>query len=127
MKKINVKKEQCIGCGACVAIDPDHFDFDDEGRSTTKTNENMDSTNLTNAIESCPTSAIEIIEVEGTCEENNSCAENETCECSCENCDCDCEEACDCGCEDCNCENDETCDCECSCHCCNHTEENEEK
>ena len=37
MKKINVKKEQCIGCGACVAIDPDHFDFDDEGRSTSVT------------------------------------------------------------------------------------------
>ena len=33
MKKINVKNDACIGCGACVAIDSEHFAFNDEGLS----------------------------------------------------------------------------------------------
>lgn len=123
MKKIDVIKEQCIGCGACVAIDAEHFDFDDEGRSNVISNENLDSANLTNAIESCPTSAIQIVEGE----------ETDTCECNCgcEDCTCGTDVECTCGCEDCTCgcENecdcDEDCDCECDCNCCGcHEEEN---
>ena len=26
-----IVNDSCIGCGACVAIDPDHFEFDDNG------------------------------------------------------------------------------------------------
>ena len=33
MKKIIVNDETCIGCGACIAIDSEHFDFDSDGRS----------------------------------------------------------------------------------------------
>lgn len=97
MKKIDVIKEQCIGCGACVAIDAEHFEFDDEGRSQVISNENLESTNLTNAIESCPTSAIELVEVEGN---------DDTCTCECEECNCECND---------DCEDDCACDCGCGC------------
>lgn len=129
MKKINVIKEQCIGCGACVAIDSEHFDFDDEGRSNVISNENIESANLTNAIESCPTSAIEMVEGEDSAE----------CNCGCEDCTCGTDVECTCGCEDCNCgfncdcEGDCECDCEecsdecdCGCGCCGCETEAEE-
>lgn len=123
MKKINVKKEQCIGCGACVAIDSLHFDFDDEGRSNVISNENLETANLTNAIESCPTSAIEIIESEENCD-----CETENCTCSIDNFENDCECSC---CKDncdCECDYEENCDCEeeCDCGCCKCHEETEE-
>ena len=98
MKKINVSPEACIGCGACVAIDPIHFEFNDEGLSHPVSNENLESVELANAIDSCPTSAISIIE-------------NDNCEC--ENCDCDDECDCECGCEECNCTAENNCGCHC--------------
>ena len=58
MKKIKVLTENCIGCGACVGIDPEHFTFNDEGYSIPKSNENLDSEALMNAIESCPVGII---------------------------------------------------------------------
>jgi ferredoxin len=85
MKKINVNKNSCIGCGACVAIDPEHFDFDDNGRSNVINNDNLDSTNLTNAIESCPTSAISIGE-----DDDNEIISDEVEECHCSNCEHNC-------------------------------------
>lgn len=94
MKKIKVSAENCIGCGACVAIDPNHFAFNDEGLSHSINNENLESDDLASAIDSCPTCAI-------TLSEDNS----ETCE-NKENCECD--DACDCG-DTCECEN-----CECN-------------
>ncbi len=86
MKKIIVNKEQCIGCGACVAIAPTHFEFDDEGKSTPISQEIIEDESLQNAIESCPTSAISINEVEQTEEVSNK--KEESCECNenCENC-----------------------------------------
>lgn len=106
MKQINVIKENCIGCGACVAIDPEHFEFDDNGKSSVIKEENLESENLTNAIESCPTSAIEMIEEE-TKEETTEPCEN----CNCKNCE---EDTCEC--EECNPE-------KCEHH---HEEENDE-
>lgn len=88
MKKVNVDNSACIGCGACVAIDPTHFDFNDDGLSSVISNDNLDGEDLTNAIESCPTGAISL----------SGCG-NENCEC----------EDCHCG-DDCHCENGE-CDC----------------
>ena len=101
MKKINVNHEACIGCGACVAIDPVHFAFNDEGLSHPISNENLESSELASAIDSCPTSAISIIENDG---------------CECENCnceECECENECECGCEDCECTEDNNCGCHC--------------
>ena len=78
MKKININKEACIGCGSCVAIDPLHFDFSDEGLSEVISNENIDTDNVKNAIASCPTNAISYVEDDN---ENNC----ETCG-DCDNC-----------------------------------------
>ena len=58
--KINIKNGCCIGCGACVAIDPDNFDFNEEGLSNVIGNNVTDATR--DAESSCPTSAIEIKE-----------------------------------------------------------------
>lgn len=62
MKKL-VVNEKCIGCGACIAIDNEHFDFEDN-LSKAISNENLDSEALQNAIASCPMGAIEIVEEE---------------------------------------------------------------
>lgn len=104
MKKVKVSSESCIGCGACVAIDPVHFTFNDEGLSVAINQENLESEEVKNAIESCPTSAINYIEVTESCECDN-------CECVDCNCgeECDCGPSCECG-EDCNCHN---CNCDC--------------
>lgn len=107
MEKLKVNEEQCIGCGACVAIDPEHFDFNENGLSSVIKNDNLESANLKSAMESCPTGAISI----GA----------DKCNC-CEECTGD--EACNCGCEECNCK-EETCNCkEETCNC-SETENNE--
>ena len=62
MKKLKVLTENCIGCGACVGIDPEHFDFNDDGLSHVISEENLESEALQNAIESCPVSIISIEE-----------------------------------------------------------------
>jgi ferredoxin len=56
MEKLIVNNN-CIGCGACQAIDPEHFEVD--GVSNVISEENLDSAALLNAIESCPVLAIE--------------------------------------------------------------------
>lgn len=56
---IKVKEDQCIGCGACIAIDPEHFDFNPEnGTSTVISTENTDSESVKEAIDACPVGAI---------------------------------------------------------------------
>lgn len=60
MKELKVN-ENCIGCGMCVAIDPDHFEIVD-GLSEATNSDNLDNEALKNAIDSCPVSAIEINE-----------------------------------------------------------------
>lgn len=82
MKKINVNHDACIGCGACVSIDPEHFDFNEDGLSEVISQENTESDEVVNALESCPTSAISYIEKDN---------------CDCENCHCDNNSNCDCG------------------------------
>ncbi len=100
MKKIKVNQDACIGCGACVAIDSEHFQFNDEGLSSVVNNENLESEELRNAIDSCPTSAISMTENEADAEANN-CNEDSDCDCK----DCECTEENNCGCH-CN-ENEE--------------------
>ena len=62
MKKIKVLTDQCIGCGACVGIDPEHFDFNEDGLSHVISEENVDSEALKEAIESCPVGIISLEE-----------------------------------------------------------------
>lgn len=65
MKKIEVNSSTCIGCGACVQIAPDYFEFDDRGLSVPKI-ELVDTVpeEVIEAMEVCPTSAITIEDVE---------------------------------------------------------------
>ncbi len=60
MDILDVEKSKCIGCGACVSIDAEHFDFDSDGLSEVISNENLKSEALQTAIESCPTGAIRL-------------------------------------------------------------------
>lgn len=65
MKKI-VVDEKCIGCGACVAIDPTHFDFDNElGTSKVISQENIEAEAVAEAMDACPVGAIFLAECEG--------------------------------------------------------------
>ena len=59
--KVKVNSDACIGCGACVAICGDVFEFNDEGTSSVIVDEVKDELveDVKEAIESCPTSAIE--------------------------------------------------------------------
>ncbi len=60
MDILDIEKNKCIGCGACISIDEAHFDWDDDGLSKVISNENLQTEELTNAIESCPTAAIRL-------------------------------------------------------------------
>ncbi len=130
MKKIVVDEDRCICCGACFTTDPDHFTLGDNNKSTVISNENLDSNNLQNAIEFCPTAAISIVEVENAegneTKAKDNCENKEECQCkdniegkekgkdndeNKENCQChnDCEETDECCCHkecdgNCNCE-----------------------
>lgn len=59
--KVKVNDEACIGCGACVAIAEDVFQINDEGLSEVVGDEvSKEQEDVVNeAIESCPTGAIE--------------------------------------------------------------------
>lgn len=64
MKKVNVNKDVCIGCGACVSICPKYFEFNDEGYSKVikEEIEKEDVEDVEDAKGSCPVGAIEIKE-----------------------------------------------------------------
>ena len=59
--KVKVNQDACIGCGACTAIAEGVFEMNDEGLSQAKTEtvaeDKVDA--VKEAMESCPTSAIE--------------------------------------------------------------------
>ena len=93
MKKLYVDENSCIGCGACVALDDEHFGFNDQGLSTVISTENIDEESIQNIVDSCPTNAIKY----------NPNGEN-----------CNCNEECNCD-DDCQC--DENCQCNENCHC----------
>ena len=101
MKKIVINTNQCLCCGSCVGNDNEHFDFNDAGFPEVISNENLDSNALNNAICSCPTEAISIVEEENaTINEDAKCECGEECSCGSE---CNCDENCKC-CNNCNCE-----------------------
>ena len=56
MAKVEVDKNKCIGCGACTAIAPDVFEFDDDGLA--KAVSNTVNEDVKTAAEGCPTEAI---------------------------------------------------------------------
>ena len=78
MKKIEINKDICLGCGACCGIDEEHFEFGEDGFPEAKTNENLESPDLISAIEACPVGAITIEEVETQEKVNNKILESVT-------------------------------------------------
>ena len=108
MEKVDLNKERCIGCGACMSVAPDNFTFGDDGRAELIDNKITDE--AIEASEMCPVSAIII---EGCSCDSCNCGDN----CNCED-NCTCGEECTCG-ENCTCGEECTCGDECDC-----TEEN---
>ena len=62
--KVKVNRDSCIGCGACAMICDEVFEIDDEGISTVKKEDVEDDKKqeVQDAVESCPTGAIEVEE-----------------------------------------------------------------
>ena len=61
--KVTVDENTCIGCGACMSICPDVFEFNDEGFMGVK-KEEIDETikdDIMDAKDSCPVNAIDIL------------------------------------------------------------------
>lgn len=59
--KFKVDSDACIGCGACVSICEEVFDFSSDGYAVAKDEEVKDEEiieNATCAMENCPTDAI---------------------------------------------------------------------
>lgn len=105
MKKVFVDESKCIGCGACVAIDPENFDFNDEGYSTVI--DDTPNEKAQDALEACPVFAITIEDDKDEKNTNDNISFGS--ESNCEN---------DCGCnEDCACDGESACDGDC---CCGH-------
>ena len=69
---VKVDKEKCIGCGQCVSICEEVFDFDDDNLAkviqSPVNKDNEEATNI--AVESCPTEAI-IKAIDDNIEEDN--------------------------------------------------------
>ncbi len=62
--KVKVNQDACIGCGACAAICDNVFEINDEGLSVAKVEvvEEKDHQDVVDAVDSCPTGAIEVEE-----------------------------------------------------------------
>ena len=58
---LKVNKEKCIGCGSCISICEEVFDFDDDNLAKVIENpvKEEHESSATDAMENCPTAAIE--------------------------------------------------------------------
>ena len=63
--KIKLLIDKCITAGTCVAIAPDTFKLDDEGKVELINPDGDDEQTIIDAAKSCPTQAIEIYDDEG--------------------------------------------------------------
>lgn len=75
--KVKVDRTACIGAASCVAVAPNTFELDDEGKAVVKKKDGSqtsdyvnyadiadDETNILHASKSCPVNAIIIMEVD---------------------------------------------------------------
>lgn len=58
--KIRLFRDKCISAATCVAIAPETFELDDEGKVVLKDPKGNDEQTIIDAAKSCPTQAIEI-------------------------------------------------------------------
>lgn len=58
MKKPVVDKETCQGHAVCVALAPEVFELDEDGKSSVKNPEGADEATIQQAIDGCPVDAI---------------------------------------------------------------------
>ena len=58
---VKVNKEKCLGCGMCVGINSDVFEFDDDGLAKADNDKINDENKneVEEAVNSCPVGAIE--------------------------------------------------------------------
>ncbi len=54
--------QDCIGCSACVAISPDVFELNDEGKSEVIARDSYDGCDVDDSIMACPVDAISWVE-----------------------------------------------------------------
>lgn len=62
--KVKIDKNKCGGCGLCVSIAPEVFEFDKDSRSKVKETADLEKNKelIKQAQESCPTQAIKVEE-----------------------------------------------------------------
>ena len=62
--KVKVNKEKCIGCGMCINLVPEVFEFGDDNKSQVKEGVDFESKRkeIEEAKKSCPVRAIEVEE-----------------------------------------------------------------
>ena len=64
--KVVVDKDTCIGAASCVAIAPEVFDLDDEGKAFVKEGADISDVEMVmDAARSCPVSAISVFDEDG--------------------------------------------------------------
>lgn len=63
--KIHLDRDKCISAGTCVAIAPEVFELDEEGKVKMKNEHGADDQTVLDAAKSCPVMAIELYEDNG--------------------------------------------------------------
>lgn len=65
MKALEVNKDLCISCGACVGIAPEIFQFGSDDKAEVKTDSipNECKDDVIDAVDGCPTNAIKYEEI----------------------------------------------------------------
>lgn len=60
--KVKVNQETCIGCGMCIDMCPEVFEYNDAGLSSPKSEDMEDSMKdaIVDAQQACPVDAIEV-------------------------------------------------------------------
>lgn len=63
--KIEVDRERCISITSCIALAPDVFELDEDGKARVKNPGGADEASILAAAQSCPVDAITIYDDEG--------------------------------------------------------------
>lgn len=65
--KVNIKRDDCIGCGACQSMNGEMFELDGEHKSTFKeeNKSNFSADQVREVAEVCPMDAIEVYDDDG--------------------------------------------------------------